>query len=44
MNETQIWWAATTALTALIGAVGYLLKRSVNHIEKRADDMDKRIC
>ena len=42
--DTQIWWAATTALTALMGVTGYLLKRSIAQLEKHSDEQDRKIA
>lgn len=44
MMDTQIWWAATTALTALMGVTGYLLKRSIAQLEKHSDEQDRKIA
>ena len=44
MMDTQIWWAATTALTALMGVTGYLLKRSIAQLEKHSDEQERKIA
>lgn len=44
MTDTQIWWAATTALTALMGVTGYLLKRSIAQLEKHSDEQERKIA
>lgn len=44
MTDTQIWWAVTTALTALMGVTGYLLKRSIAQLEKHSDEQDRKIA
>ena len=44
MMDAQIWWAATTALTALMGVTGYLLKRSIAQLEKHSDEQDRKIA
>lgn len=44
MTDTQIWLAATTALTALMGVTGYLLKRSIAQLEKHSDEQERKIA